>query len=162
MENNKLVRPISAVPKEVVQALAQDRRDCLIGLRPQRFQRALEKLWEELESAPPLGEYDLVVSAATGWALTCTPFSRYVLCSPSWGVYLGSFLGLGFWSRLDSAGQDCAVVFSSVEEAESYSQSWDGGCPDHVQVRGVPASAVVDGFVPLVTCQQLGLPVGDS
>lgn len=42
------------------------------------------------------------------------------------GVYLGSFLGLGIWSQLDSAGQDAAVVFPSADVAWDTVQTWDG------------------------------------
>lgn len=50
--------------------------------------------------------------------------TRYLLHHPEMGVYLGAALGLGFWSKLDSVGQDSAVVFDTVEQAEAHSRSW--------------------------------------
>ena len=41
----------------------------------------------------------------------------YLLIHPEWGIYLGEFIGLGFWSKLDSVGQTYAVVFLSQREA---------------------------------------------
>ena len=41
------------------------------------------------------------------------------------GVYLGSFLGLGFWSKLESADQPAAVSFASQTEAENFISTWE-------------------------------------
>lgn len=38
----------------------------------------------------------------------------FVIFSESAGVFLGAFLGLGFWSKLDAAGQFTAPVFSTI------------------------------------------------
>ena len=50
---------------------------------------------------------------------------RYVLTHPEFGVYLGGFWGMGFWSKLDPAGQPCAVTFPSKEEAHQYVSGWE-------------------------------------
>ncbi len=42
------------------------------------------------------------------------------------GVYIGSCLGLGFWSKVDHVGQPCAVTFGSVEEIWKMIGEWDG------------------------------------
>lgn len=45
---------------------------------------------------------------------------RFVLVSDAFGVYVGSFLGLGFWSRLDAAGQTSAVTFETPFAAAEF------------------------------------------
>lgn len=50
---------------------------------------------------------------------------RYVITDAEWGVYLGCYLGLGFWSLLDTAGQDCACTFETEEQASSHITSWE-------------------------------------
>jgi hypothetical protein len=58
------------------------------------------------------------------------------------GVYLGSCLGLGFWSKLDPAGQDTAWTFESIQQAKDGVASWDSPIPEnelmftHVEVDG--------------------------
>lgn len=49
---------------------------------------------------------------------------RYIIVHKEYGVFLGSMLGLGFWSKLDSAGQDEACTFSSPKEAFEYVSAW--------------------------------------
>lgn len=49
----------------------------------------------------------------------------YVITNKELGVYLGNFIGLGFWSKLDSAGQTHATVFENVEQAKDHVRSWD-------------------------------------
>lgn len=43
---------------------------------------------------------------------------RYLVVSEDAGVYLGEFLGLGFFSEWESGGVDEAVTFESVELAK--------------------------------------------
>ena len=52
---------------------------------------------------------------------------RVVIHDPEMGIYLGSCLGLGFWSLLDSAGQFEAAGFADLEEAKSYVRTWENG-----------------------------------
>lgn len=66
-----------------------------------------------------------------------SPKQGFVIVSSAMGIYLGSCLGLGFWSKLDPAGQGSAVTFESVSEAEDYMKSWDGGRPDGVSFKPV-------------------------
>lgn len=55
-----------------------------------------------------------------------------VITHPEDGIYLGNFIGLGFWSQLDSAGQEHACVFYSKEDAALHIESWDGDrSPEH-------------------------------
>lgn len=44
----------------------------------------------------------------------------YVIYKEEYGIFLGECLGLGFWSKLDPAGQDCVVCFAKEQEAEDY------------------------------------------
>jgi hypothetical protein len=50
---------------------------------------------------------------------------RIVIEHREMGIYLGSFLGMGFWSKLDLAGQDQAVTFTNETEAQEFVSSWD-------------------------------------
>lgn len=49
---------------------------------------------------------------------------RFVITHPDWGIYLGNFLGLGFFSMLDSGGQKEACVFRDRNDAEAYVSTW--------------------------------------
>ncbi len=72
------------------------------------------------------------------------------------GVYLGSCMGLGFWSKLDPVGQDAAVTFPDVSAAEDHMASWECGRPSDVSFVEVIADA--DGFASIAACQAAGLP----
>lgn len=48
-----------------------------------------------------------------------------VVTHPEMGIYLGGCMGLGFWSKLDSAGQSRACVFEGEEQARAHIASWD-------------------------------------
>lgn len=50
---------------------------------------------------------------------------RVVITHPEWGIYLGSCFGLGFWSKLDCAGQSEACTFADEADAEDYVKTWD-------------------------------------
>ena len=52
--------------------------------------------------------------------------SRYLLMHPEWGIFIGTFLGMGLWSKLDCLGQAYAVTFSSATEALEWAQD---SCP---------------------------------
>ena len=89
-----------------------------------------------------------------------------VIVHPEWGIYLGTCLGLGFWSKMDPAGQDAAVTFPSEEDANRHMDSWDEPLverprlefhvvePDKLQYSGKYASvaacrrAGLDGWKP--------------
>lgn len=57
--------------------------------------------------------------------LSALPCIAFVLVHPELGVYLGNALGLGFWSKLDNAGQNSAVTFPSPEAALEHAGTWD-------------------------------------
>jgi hypothetical protein len=50
---------------------------------------------------------------------------RYLLVHNTLGVYLGHCMGLGFWSKLDAAGQTEAVTFESPRQAHDHVYTWD-------------------------------------
>lgn len=43
---------------------------------------------------------------------------RYVIYDPAHGIFLGEFLGLVFWSKMDRADQTHAPSFDTKEEAQ--------------------------------------------
>ena len=65
---------------------------------------------------------------------------RIVLYSKTDGVYLGSFIGLGFWSKLDPAGQPCACTFESKQDAQDYVNTWECNPPADMEFREVTIS----------------------
>lgn len=50
---------------------------------------------------------------------------KYVITEPEFGIYVGSAIGLGFWSKLDSVGQDSVPVFDTEEQAQEHIASWE-------------------------------------
>ena len=50
--------------------------------------------------------------------------AEILIVHDEWGIYLGSFLGLGFWTRLDAAGSTSAVTFPSLAAARTLIESW--------------------------------------
>lgn len=56
---------------------------------------------------------------------------KFVIAHPEDGIFLGEFWGLGFWSKLDRAGQEHAPAFDREEEARAFVASWSTrGDPD--------------------------------
>lgn len=82
---------------------------------------------------------------------------RFVLYAPVEGIYLGSTMGFGFWSKLDPAGQDSAVTFENEEAACKFARtrcrSVVGAKPVKVEVdEAAPEYASID------QCEKAGLP----
>lgn len=73
-------------------------------------------------------------------------FDRVVIVHQEHGVFLGLFLGLAFYSRLDSAGQTMAPVFECEVQAQDFLKSWDENNGGHY-------------FVPLCTTQDMAATV---
>ena len=46
-----------------------------------------------------------------------------VIFHPEMGIYLGSFIGFAFWSKLDAAGQDFAVTAPRISKDDSDAKS---------------------------------------
>jgi len=49
-----------------------------------------------------------------------------IILSKSLGVYLGSCMGFGFWSKPDPVGQTESVAFEDQTAAEEFMLTWDG------------------------------------
>jgi len=49
---------------------------------------------------------------------------KYAITHPEQGIYVGHAMGMAFWSLWDAAGQDCAVVFDTKEDARNHVMSW--------------------------------------
>lgn len=82
--------------------------------------------------------------------------TRYLLYSDDYGVYLGSFLGMGFWSKLDPVGQDEAITFESKELAIAFMQTWNSEAPN---VQVVPIEIPKGNrYATIKQCMVIGLP----
>ena len=83
-----------------------------------------------------------------------------VLYQEEMGVYLGSFLGMGIWSKLDPAGQDHAAVFKDSLQATEIIKVWDS-IPEGI--RAVPVDVPDDEhYASMATCVASGLPAWDT
>lgn len=85
---------------------------------------------------------------------------RIVIHSKEYGVYLGSYLGLGFWSKLDPVGQDAAITFPSRDSAAGWLAAWDTRIDD-AEFAVVEVATDDVGFVTVETVTALVKP-GDS
>jgi hypothetical protein len=80
----------------------------------------------------------------------------YVIYNEQDGIFLGAFLGLGFWSKLDSAGQDHAATFESAEDAQTFMSTWaDGPRADVLFVEVEPDNRT---HASVAACVRAGLP----
>lgn len=48
-----------------------------------------------------------------------------VITHERFGIYIGHCMGLGFWTRLDCAGQDRAGVFENLGQAQQHVAYWN-------------------------------------
>ena len=88
---------------------------------------------------------------------------QIVIYTRSEGVYLGSAIGLGFWSKLDPVGQDAAVVFPSIRKAKRIVRNWEDK-PTGIQYKQVCADITEkDGthYASIEACFRAGLPGWD-
>jgi hypothetical protein len=81
---------------------------------------------------------------------------RVVLHSDDWGTYLGSFIGLAFFSNHDPVGQTAACTFANEDEIRRVVASWDCGQPP--TWRAVPVETTADGYATIEHCKAAGLP----
>jgi hypothetical protein len=85
----------------------------------------------------------------------CRNVPRVAIYSKELGVYLGGCMGLGFWSKLDSAGQESAVTFLDEEQAVAHMATWENAPLDCSFVSVMPD----DGpYASAAACQKAGLP----
>ncbi len=80
-----------------------------------------------------------------------------VLYTQELGVYLGSCMGLGFWSKLDPVGQPSAVVFPSKDRAFEFSATWDSPVED-LQFQELIPDEDLGLFASIDCCVKAGLP----
>lgn len=81
---------------------------------------------------------------------------RFVLFQKDWGIYLGGCMGLGFWSKLEGAGQTSACVFTDPAQAHAHVATWDSAPPDDYQV--LPVETKDDYYATMDECVAAGLP----
>lgn len=81
---------------------------------------------------------------------------RFVLFQKDWGIYLGNAMGLGFWTLLDSVGQDAACTFETEEHAHAHVATWDSKPPDDYRVVKVVTKD--KRFATIEECVAAGLP----
>jgi hypothetical protein len=82
--------------------------------------------------------------------------TKVVIVHPSIGVYLGNCMGLGFFSMLDCAGQEHAVLLVNEVEARAHVASWDShNNPDGYQY--VEVTAADDDWVTIEELEAAGL-----
>ena len=56
---------------------------------------------------------------------------QYVITHSDHGIYVGSALGLGFWSNMSAAGQNTVPTFDTETDAREHVESWsDDNIPD--------------------------------
>jgi ribA/ribD-fused uncharacterized protein len=79
---------------------------------------------------------------------------RTLLTHPEMGIYVGSFIGLGIWSKLDDGDQPCAVTFESDAEADAVMASWDNLPEGIKKVHVIPDDG---NYISKVKCTDLGI-----
>ena len=89
---------------------------------------------------------------------------QIVIYTKANGVYLGSAIGLGFWSKLDPVGQDAAVTFQSIRKAKRIVRNWKDK-PDGIQYKQVCSDITEKNgtcFASIEACFRAGLPGWNS
>lgn len=85
---------------------------------------------------------------------------RYLLVSDEAGIYLGSYLGLGFWSKLDPVGQDAACTFDSPSDVAQFMATWDNQPNGNVRTVEVTPD-IKGGYASIAACVAAGLDAWD-
>jgi hypothetical protein len=70
------------------------------------------------------------------------------------GVFLGSFIGLSFWSKLDPVGQPSAPTFPDAESAKAYVATWD----HQPELQFVEVEVDDGNSASVASCVRAGLP----
>lgn len=87
--------------------------------------------------------------------IASSPAAPFVITHPEMGIYLGMFMGLGFWSKLDPVGQPSACTFESIEQAREFMASWDSGEPAGVSFA--PVTPDDGSYASIAACVRAGL-----
>lgn len=80
----------------------------------------------------------------------------YVIYSEIEGIFIGSCIGLAFWSKLDPVDQPAAITFPSEACAEQFMSTWAGGRPDGVSLVTVEPDQ--GEYATIEVCVGAGLP----
>lgn len=83
-----------------------------------------------------------------------TSNNRFLIVSQELGVYIGSCMGMGFWSRLDAVGQASAVSFESEEDGLQYASTWESPVED---LQFIPVIADSENFASEEACIEAGV-----
>jgi hypothetical protein len=85
--------------------------------------------------------------------------SAFVVSHPEMGIYLGSCLGLGWWSALDPVGQDAAATFPDEAAAANYiAQLVEHGHWREHEFSITPVMADYGGYATIGEIARVGLP----
>jgi hypothetical protein len=80
---------------------------------------------------------------------------HFVIHSNELGVYLGSCMGMGFWSKLDPAGQCEACTFENELQANEYMATWDTQPPKDTKL--IPIETKHEQYATLAECMMVGI-----
>jgi len=86
---------------------------------------------------------------------TCAT-NAFLIVHPEYGVYLGSHMGRGYWSKVASVGQPAAVTFATRQEALDYMAEWSVSPPPGIDL--VPVQADGPGYATIAACVRAGAP----
>jgi hypothetical protein len=73
------------------------------------------------------------------------------------GVFLGSWMGIGMWSKHDATSASRAAVFTDATAADEHMATWDGGRLSYLSTVEILEDEKVQ-FASLETCVRAGLP----
>lgn len=87
----------------------------------------------------------------------------FVITHPDFGIYLGTCLGMGFWSKIDPVGQPSAVTFPSESVARHHLKQCFDLNQDAISVVSVEADELGGclRYASIEACVRAGLPAWD-
>lgn len=84
-----------------------------------------------------------------------------VIVHENFGIYVGNAMGMGFWSKMDAAGQVQVPTFPSIDEAREHVSGWDeNNNPDDYRFEEMPHD---NPYVTIEELEEAGLSdyIGD-
>ena len=85
--------------------------------------------------------------------------TRYVLYTEEDGIYLGSCMGMGFWSKVDPVGQSAACTFESESQIREIVAEWEWKPQQWRAVQVEPDDGL---YASIAACERAGLPGWDT
>ena len=79
-----------------------------------------------------------------------------VLVRDEWGVYLGSCMGFGFWTKIDPVGSLAAIAFDNEAAGIQHIRRLNAD-NDPAMYRFVPVLASINGFATIDDLKRAGL-----